>query len=160
MSAGILWSGRELLLVEQESNEMRYWSLPGGVVEADETATQGLIREVEEEAGLRITEVKAMAHVTEIRSLDSIVIATVFEVSGWQPSTGLNRVGDPAGEVQSAEFMPINQAKKHLALLPWPAMYEPILDYLSGSGQPYYFYEDREGVQVRIEDGLRGRAAR
>ena len=85
VAAGIIRSGDDILLVEQKSDGRQYWSLPGGVVEPNETAVQGLLREVAEETGVCITDIGRIAHVTEIRSQDlqSVVIATVFEVAQW-----------------------------------------------------------------------------
>ena len=52
VAAGIIRSGDDILLVEQKSDGRQYWSLPGGVVEPNETAVQGLLREVAEETGV------------------------------------------------------------------------------------------------------------
>ena len=45
--------GDSILLVKQNYGQ-RYWSLPGGVVEAGESIAQAAIREVKEETGLDI----------------------------------------------------------------------------------------------------------
>ncbi len=47
-------SGDSLLLVEHEKDGRRYWLLPGGGMQAGETAQGAVVREVLEETSLRI----------------------------------------------------------------------------------------------------------
>lgn len=47
-----------MLAVRRSKTDARrpgYWDLPGGVVDSDETFTEGLIREVKEEVGMALT---------------------------------------------------------------------------------------------------------
>jgi ADP-ribose pyrophosphatase YjhB (NUDIX family) len=150
IAAAILWRGDELLLVEQVSGGRRYWSLPGGVVDADETLHDGLRREVLEETGVEILSLAGVSHVTETWTGDHLYLATIFDVANWKQ--GL-RSADPSGEVIRAEFVERDQAVSRLAALPYRAMAEPILQHLDDSGRPCYAYRDRGGVQTEIGGG-------
>ncbi|MDX3225238.1 NUDIX hydrolase [Streptomyces sp. ME19-01-6] len=158
VAAGIIRSGDDILLVEQKSDGRQYWSLPGGVVEPHETAVQGLLREVTEETGMRITDIGRIAHVTEIRSqdLEWVVIATVFEVAQWHADTDALWSCDPAGEVIACKFLPVSLALEYLSALPWPSMSEPITDHLNGAGRPYYAYVQSNGRQQRAGEDVSG----
>ncbi len=58
--AGILIEDGKLLIVKQMLSDKRAWSLPGGRVEKGEESGDGLIREMEEETGLRTKIVKLL----------------------------------------------------------------------------------------------------
>lgn len=53
--AGLLVHKNEILLVEHRKEGRRYYLLPGGGVRFGETLAEALVREVEEECGLKIT---------------------------------------------------------------------------------------------------------
>ena len=48
-------SGRILLILRRNEPSAGHWSLPGGRVEPGESLEQAVVREVEEETGLRVT---------------------------------------------------------------------------------------------------------
>lgn len=52
-TAVLLFNNQKQLLV-LKTNYRKYWTLPGGVVEKDESIMTALLREVEEEVGLKI----------------------------------------------------------------------------------------------------------
>lgn len=55
--AGIVWRGSEYLAVERPpgSRQEGYWEFPGGKVETGESLEAALVREFEEELGIRPT---------------------------------------------------------------------------------------------------------
>ena len=61
---GILIENGRLLLVKQDVNATRHWSLPGGALEYRETIEQCLIREIKEETGLDV-KVKELLYITD-----------------------------------------------------------------------------------------------
>ena len=52
---GVLIENNSLLLLEQNTESDRKWSLPGGKVELNETLEQALVREMKEETGLDVS---------------------------------------------------------------------------------------------------------
>ncbi|MHA7173933.1 NUDIX hydrolase [Arthrobacter monumenti] len=139
VAAGIVRWGDSLLLVDQLVDGRRYWSLPGGVMEENESILPGLAHEIFEESGISARRFGALAHVIELRTADLLSIACVFEVDEWEVTIG-HVAADPAGEVIRAQFFSIPETIRLLSGLPWSFMSEPIIEYLLGSGGQFYSY--------------------
>ena len=137
VAAGILMRDEELLLVRQVSNGRDYWSLPGGVVEAQEGLVSGLHRELLEETGIHVVGDVRLAHVTELLMPSFTSVAFVFEIP---EHAGDVLPDDPTNEVVESRFVVPAEARRLLALLPWPSMREPILAHLDGAGRPFWSY--------------------
>lgn len=60
-------SDSQVLLIQRGGEPFKgYWAFPGGFMEMDETTEQCAIRELEEETGLRITEVKQIGAYSKV----------------------------------------------------------------------------------------------
>ena len=62
VSAAIIRDGRILIARRARGPALGVWTLPGGVVEAGETLTEALVREVHEETGMTIEPVTLAGH--------------------------------------------------------------------------------------------------
>lgn len=122
----------------------RYWSLPGGVIEENESILTGLAREIFEETGISTRRFGTLALVIELRTAGLLSIANVFEVDEWEATIG-HVPADPAGEVIRTQFLSIPEAIHLLSELPWSFMSEPIIEYLMGSGSQFYSYSAPAG---------------
>lgn len=60
-------SDPQVLLIQRGGEPFKgYWAFPGGFMEMDETTEQCAIRELEEETGLRITDVKQIGAYSKV----------------------------------------------------------------------------------------------
>jgi len=62
VSAAIIRDGRVLVARRARGPALGIWSVPGGVVEAGETLTEALVREIEEETAMTIEPVALAGH--------------------------------------------------------------------------------------------------
>jgi ADP-ribose pyrophosphatase YjhB (NUDIX family) len=98
----------EVLLIERK-HEPRGWALPGGFVDRGETLEQAVARELEEETGLRATDVRQFHTYSDpARDPRHHTVSTVFLVRG----EGALRAGDDAAR---ARFFPLHALPTPLA---------------------------------------------
>ena len=76
---GVLIENNQLLLLDQNVEDSRSWSLPGGTVEENEPLASALVREMREETGLEV-EVGDLLYVCDHIRGDKHVLYIVFEV--------------------------------------------------------------------------------
>ena len=133
VAGAIIRHGDAVLLVQQQgpTDALPTWMSPGGVVEPGEVFSEAVCREVQEETGLVVTQLGALAYLAHVddRVTRTQTIATVFEVSTW---TGTLGGRDPDGVVQQVAWVPLPTALARLGALPWRVMREPALAYLTG----------------------------
>jgi 8-oxo-dGTP diphosphatase len=84
------------------------WATPGGHVDWDETVEQSVIREVKEEAGLDVTELKLLGVYSNPSRHPKQVIASAFICK----VTGIVKAGDDAVD---AQWFPLHKLPKPLA---------------------------------------------
>lgn len=74
---GVLIENQKLLVVKQKVSPKRSWSLPGGRLERGETIEQGMIREMEEETGLK-TEVIKLLYLCDKQDIEPPLLHITF----------------------------------------------------------------------------------
>lgn len=87
---GVCFSDHLLLCARHRKPDADYWVLPGGHVERGESLWDALVREFDEETGLRV-ESGDLWSISEFRSADRHVIDCAFQVTGF---SGRPRVGE------------------------------------------------------------------
>ena len=74
---GILVEDEKILIVKQAVSNERAWSLPGGRVEKGETIEDSMLREIEEETGLK-TKIAKLLYLCEKPEADPPVLHITF----------------------------------------------------------------------------------
>lgn len=122
--------GRVLLSVR---SDVRGWELPGGAIEADESHEQALVREVEEETGLRV---EVDRHVGD------------YTRTGFRPHTARvflcrARGGElrPSRETPLVDWWPLDDLPE--TLLPW---YQQPLDDAQQDREEPFSRTDHQGL--------------
>lgn len=140
--AAIVRRKDEILLVKQRGRDdpISYWTIPGGVVENGETLSEALRREIREEAGIDVLEVGSVTYIEESRHADggSTSIVFVFETERW---IGAPKPDDPDCLITECRFFPMHEAVSLLQEIPYDAMREPLLAYLTGDSDPGALWE-------------------
>lgn len=75
--SGVLMENGHILIVKQVVSEARKWSLPGGRVQSGETLEQAMIREMEEETGLK-TRLVRLLYVCDKTDVEPSVVHMTF----------------------------------------------------------------------------------
>lgn len=158
---GLIQERGQILLVQQRgsTDPEPYWVAPGGLVEAGESLSEALTREVAEESGLDVSEIGALAYCTQIdhpaRAAQTLAFA--FPILRW---SGTPASRDPDGEVIDVRWVAQSDAVTRLAAIGWRGMREPLVAYLSGAAPPGTLWQYRElgGEQLlltHLPDSLR-----
>jgi 8-oxo-dGTP diphosphatase len=153
LALGILRRADQVVLVLQQTHPDAppVWVLPGGLVESGELIVDGLIREVQEEAGAQVTTIARLACLSQIDRPDYAMqtVAFIFEVDVWH---GTWQGHDPDAEIVGVELVPLAEAIVRLqANGGWPGIQEPMLAYLQGqiaSGSIWFYREDAGGQHL------------
>ncbi|HSB46857.1 MAG TPA: NUDIX hydrolase [Candidatus Bilamarchaeum sp.] len=94
---GILIEDGKILLIKRAAEPFRgMWAVPGGRIEDDETAEECLVREMEEETGLKVAPVKLTGIYSDPARDPRLVIAAAYLV---RRIGGKAKAGDDAGEL-------------------------------------------------------------
>ena len=109
---GIVLDQDRILLVEQNVDKLRSWSLPGGGLEEGETLEQGVVRELEEETGLIVT-LKELLYLCDYIRDDRHVIHITFLAEAVDTTLGTTTPGLDENPIKSILFVPVKNLKDY-----------------------------------------------
>jgi 8-oxo-dGTP pyrophosphatase MutT (NUDIX family) len=139
-------SGAVVLVENVRRQGRREWSLPAGVLDPGETLLETAAREVEEEAGVKVTEWAGFAYAVHriLEPQEIQLVVTVFAAATWE---GELRADDPDGIVESVELTPADGIARRM---PDPAFHEPLLAWIGDHQPRFYEYAwSGSGLSVR-----------
>ena len=122
----VAWSTQAALIVTRRSGKLRnhagQWALPGGRIEAGESAEQAALREMAEEVALELDASAVLGRLDDFLTRSGFVITPVVVWAGAVPSMTPN-----SGEVQSIHRIPVSEFLRADA---------PILERVENSAHP------------------------
>jgi ADP-ribose pyrophosphatase YjhB (NUDIX family) len=98
----VVEGGDRLLLLNQNTEAERSWSLPGGKIDPGETAEQALIRELREETGAEV-EVGRLLYVCDV--VGAGVLHLTFECRRTGGQLGAIAPGADSRPIRAVEFV-------------------------------------------------------
>jgi ADP-ribose pyrophosphatase YjhB (NUDIX family) len=101
---GVVIEDGRILLLNQDTDSGRSWSLPGGKLEEGETLAEALIREMKEETGLDI-EPGRLLYVCD--HLPAQVVHMTFEARRTGGTVGDIAAGADTTPIRGVEFVPV-----------------------------------------------------
>lgn len=105
---GICVENDRILLLDQDTDGPRTWSLPGGKVEQGETLTQALIREMREETGAEV-QVGRLLYLCDHTPAD--VLHITFEVRRLSGRLGAITADADTRTIRAVEFVAFDQLR-------------------------------------------------
>lgn len=109
---GLLIEDGRILLVKQRVSEERAWSLPGGRVERGETLREALLREIEEETGLR-TQIIRFLYLCEKPEADPPLLHITFLLNRISGDIRLPSNEFDANPIEDVQMVPINDLPRY-----------------------------------------------
>lgn len=98
----------KLLLLDQNVDNERSWSLPGGKLEENETIAEGLKRELLEETGLQIEPGKLL-YICDHSDGDEYILHMTFIAKRSGGAFGKTIDGLDVNPIRGMKFVPINK---------------------------------------------------
>lgn len=109
-AVGVLIEEGQLLLVQQQVNANRGWSLPGGRVEAGETLEEAVVREMKEETGLNVS-IERLLYVADKPENNLLHITFQLRRDGGEIQLPTNEFDE--NPIADVRFVAIDQLGEH-----------------------------------------------
>lgn len=106
---GIVIEDGRLLLLNQDTNTGRSWSLPGGKLEDSETLAEALVREVKEETGLDVEPGRLLYVCDHLPGGGTHVVHMTFEARRTGGMVGDIAAGADTTPIRGVEFVPVSK---------------------------------------------------
>jgi ADP-ribose pyrophosphatase YjhB (NUDIX family) len=103
---GVVIEDGRILLVDQDTDTGRSWSLPGGKLEDGETLAEALVREMREETGL-VVEPGRLLYVCD--HVPAFVVHMTFEARRAGGKLGDIAAGADTTPIRGVEFVPVSK---------------------------------------------------
>ena len=110
-ATGILIEEGRILLLKQQVDSARGWSLPGGKLEDGEPLGDCLIREIREETGLEV-KIGRLLYISELISAGSHVLHITFEIERTGGVLGDVIGGKDSNPIRRIEMVPITHLEE------------------------------------------------
>ncbi|MEO3782644.1 NUDIX hydrolase [Actinocorallia sp. B10E7] len=104
---GVLVEDDALLLLDQDTDTGRSWSLPGGKVEHGETLAEALVREMREETGVEVEPGRLLYVCDHLPGGGTHVVHITFEVRRVGGTVGDILPGADTRPIRGVEFVKI-----------------------------------------------------
>jgi ADP-ribose pyrophosphatase YjhB (NUDIX family) len=101
---GVVIEGDRILLLDQDTDNGRGWSLPGGKVEEGETIRDALVREMREETGLDVEPGRLLYVCDHLPSDGTHVVHLTFEARRTGGTAGQVAVDRDTRPIRGVEF--------------------------------------------------------
>jgi ADP-ribose pyrophosphatase YjhB (NUDIX family) len=102
---GVVIEDGRILLLNQDTDTGRSWSLPGGKVEEGETLSSALVREMREETGLNVEPGRLLYVCDHLPGNGTHVVHLTFEASRVGGIVGEVTAGADTRPIRSVEFV-------------------------------------------------------
>ncbi|HEX8008940.1 MAG TPA: NUDIX hydrolase [Trebonia sp.] len=106
---GIVIEDGRLLLLNQDTDTGRSWSLPGGKLEDGETLAEALVREMKEETGLDVEPGRFLYVCDHMPGNGTHVVHMTFEARRTGGTVGDIAAGADTTPIRGVEFVPFSK---------------------------------------------------
>jgi ADP-ribose pyrophosphatase YjhB (NUDIX family) len=106
---GVVIEDGRILLLHQDTDTGRSWSLPGGKVEDGETLAEALAREMKEETGLVIEPGRLLYVCDHLPGNSTHVVHMTFQARRVDGTVGDIAAGADTTPIRDVEFVPISK---------------------------------------------------